>query len=99
MACRIGRRREGEIASFREAIQVEHLEQVGLFRLLRAIVSAELPGRKKAIAALRRVHEQAHDDGTIRRAIDVAISQFDQLSRMVAQNLPDDLSSSVGCWR
>ena len=66
--------------AFREAIQHEHLQQVGLFRLLQAILTAERPN--KAIAALRRVREQARDDGTIGRAIDLVISQFEQLSKL-----------------
>jgi len=69
----------GAIAASREAIQHEHLQQVGPFRLLQAILTAERPD--KAIAALRRVREQARDDGTIGRAINLAISQFEQLSK------------------
>ena len=69
----------GAIAALREAIQHDHLKQPGPFRLLRVISMARQPG--EAIAALRRVREQAHDDGTIGRAVDVAIRQFEQLSK------------------
>ncbi|MFI5454218.1 MAG: protein kinase [Isosphaerales bacterium] len=73
----------GAIAAFREAIQHDHRHQVGPFRLLRAILMAQRPD--EAIAALRRVREQARDDGTIGRAIDLAISQFEQLSKLGAR--------------
>jgi eukaryotic-like serine/threonine-protein kinase len=69
----------GAIAAFREATQHEPLQQVGLFRLLQVILTAERP--EKSIAALRRVREQARDDGKIGGAIDLSISQFEQLSK------------------
>ena len=37
---------------------------------------------EEAIAALRRVREQARDDGKLSRAIDLAIKQFEQLSKL-----------------
>jgi tetratricopeptide (TPR) repeat protein len=72
----------GAMAAFREAIQCDHRKQPGPFRLLRAIIMA---GRSDAaIAALRRVGEQAHNDGAIGRAIEVALAQFEQLQKLGA---------------
>ena len=73
----------GAIAVFRKAIQHEHLQQVEQFRLLRVIVMARRSD--ETIAALRRVREQVRDEMTIGRAIDLAIGQFEQLSKRGAR--------------
>ncbi len=69
----------GAIASFREAIDREHLGQAGRFCLLRAILMAERPD--EAVVALRRVREQAGDDRTIKQSIDVGIREFEELAK------------------
>jgi hypothetical protein len=63
----------------REAIQHDNLHQAGPFRLLWGIVMAPRPD--DALGVLRRVHDQAGDDTTVGRAIDLAIGQFEQLSK------------------
>jgi eukaryotic-like serine/threonine-protein kinase len=67
------------IAAFREAIQRERQHGIR-FRLLRAIIMAQQP--EAAIAALERVREQARDDGTIVRSIDLATAQYGQFSKL-----------------
>ena len=74
----------GAIAALQQAIQHDYLKQPGPFRLLRVILMARQPD--KAIAALRPVRENGHDDETIVRAIDQAIRQFEQLSRLAADD-------------
>ncbi len=70
----------GAIAALREAVQRQQPRQAGSFRLLRAIVMSPRP--KDAVQALKRVREEARDDGTVRKAIEVTVSQFEQLSKL-----------------
>ncbi len=63
-----------------EASQHEPVPQVEAFSLLRAILMAGRP--EETIAPLRRVREQARDDGKLGRAVDLAIKQFEQLSKL-----------------
>jgi serine/threonine-protein kinase len=70
----------GAIAALREAVQRDEFHRSGSFRLLRAILMAQHPG--EAIAVLRRVREQVGNDQSIAEAIDHAIGQFEQLSKL-----------------
>ena len=70
----------GAITALREAVQRQQPPQAGSFRLLRAIVMSPRP--KDAVEALKRVRDDAHDDGTVRKAIEVSLSQFAQLSKL-----------------
>ena len=62
------------------ASQHEPVPQGESFSMLRAILMAGKP--EEAIAPLRRVREQARDDGKLGRAIDLAIKQFEQVSKL-----------------
>ncbi len=70
----------GAIAALHEAVQRQQPRQAGSFRLLRAIVMSPLP--KDAVEALKRVRDEARDDGTVRKAIEVSLSQFERLSKL-----------------
>ena len=70
----------GAIAALREAVQRQQPRQAGSFRLLRAIVMSPRP--KDAVEALKRVRDEVRDDGTIRKAIEVSLSQFEQVSKL-----------------
>ena len=71
---------QAALAAFVDAIQHEHLHQVGPFQLLQAIVMARRPD--DAVAVLRRVYEQARHEASVRRAIELAIGQFEQLAKL-----------------
>ena len=70
----------GAIAALREAVQRQQPRQAGSFRLLRAIVMSPRP--KDAVESVERVRDEARDDGTIRKAIEVSLSQFEQVSKL-----------------
>jgi hypothetical protein len=40
------------------------------------------PRPKNAVEALKRVRDEARDDGTVRKAIEVSLSQFEQRSKL-----------------
>ena len=73
----------GAIDAFRDAIQHEDIHQPSPFRLLQAVLMAPKPD--EAVALLRHVHEHVRDDPTLDRAIAVALSQFEQLSKSGVQ--------------
>ena len=83
----------GAIAAFREAIQ--HDPRSGQFRLLRTILMVQRP--KDAVTALRRVRDQARDDGTIGQAIDLATAQYSELS-MQGVSIPRIFGLSAKTW-
>ena len=81
----------GAIAAIRDAIQSDDQILPGPFRLLRAITTSARP--KSATAALERVRNSASDEKIITRAIELAISQFEQISKQ-GLNLPTILHLS-----
>ncbi len=70
----------GAITALREATQRQQPTQAGSFHLLRAIVMSPRP--KDAVEALKRVRDTARDDGPVRKAIEVSLSQFERLSKL-----------------
>jgi tetratricopeptide (TPR) repeat protein len=70
----------GAVPALRDAIKRDGDDKIEPFRLLRTIKMSQSPER--AILALRRVRGQARDDEPLGRAIDLAIGQFEHLSKL-----------------